>query len=333
MDDKENGSGSEVGSWDNGSGSAEPPLLMIALPGGVSVLACCIILCLVLALRRWRSGNNRLVMQRAKSKMGTSAELLESSGVVKLTITEQLVRDGNGEPGVGEPEARAALDPARAQTVRTTRTSAIGSMRRQSSTPMPRQPPPAAQQQAAVSLMAEIRRNRKLVPAAAGASGELVAQPDASSHPPPLLPADAPKVMPALNELVVTERAYVQQLHTLVHHYLPALREVLEPAETKTVFANCAILLGVNEGAPRPARGWRALRARRPRPRHLLCLTLCTFPAAALLAKLTDALETSPSADVGERVFQVAEAFLTMLHFLKACTPIPGYEPRTPAFP
>ena len=52
-----------------------------------------------------------------------------------------------------------------------------------------------------------------------------------------------------------------------------------------------------------------------------------------VIEELTDALETSPSADVGERVFQVAEAFLTMLHFLKACTPIPGYAPRTPAFP
>ena len=182
-------------------------------------------------------------------------------------------------------EAKVA-QPARGPRIAIKKLSVVGQNRRQASTQLPR-PPPAAQQQANVGLMAAIRKNAKLLPAATGVSDEIT---HGGSVLTPLLPADASKVLPALNELIVTERAYVTQLETLVHGYLPELRAVLEPAETKLVFANCEILLGVNH---------------------------------TLLARLSDALEAAPSADVDERVFEVAGAFLTMLPFLKAYAQVP----------
>ena len=176
--------------------------------------------------------------------------------------------------------------PARGPRIAIGKFSVVGQNRRKASALLPF-PPPAAQQQANVGLMAAIRKNAKLLPAATGVSDEIT---HGGSVLTPLLPADASKVLPALNELIVTERAYVTQLETLVHGYLPELRAVLEPAETKLVFANCEILLGVNH---------------------------------TLLARLSDALEAAPSADVDERVFEVAGAFLTMLPFLKAYAQVP----------
>ena len=176
--------------------------------------------------------------------------------------------------------------PARGPRITIRKFSMVGQNRRKASALLPF-PPPAAQQQANVGLMAAIRQNTKRRTSHAGVSDEIA---HSGSIPTPLLPADVPKVLPALDELIVTERAYVTQLETLVHGYLPELRTVLNPAETKLVFANCEILLGVNH---------------------------------TLLAKLSDALEAAPSADVDERVFEVAGAFLTMLPFLKAYAQVP----------
>ena len=118
----------------------------------------------------------------------------------------------------------------------------------------------------------------------------LVAAPEELA-PAPLRAEDAPKLLPALSELLVTERSYVAVLKTLVHGYLPELsgadegEGLLQPAEVRAIFGNVALLLGVNE---------------------------------TLLEKLELALEIAPPADLDERARLVAEAFDTVLHYLKA---------------
>ena len=262
------------------SGIGDDALLIVILAasaGFVLLIGC--VTCLVVRARRRRLQKKPRELEKADS--GIHVVSRASYAHVAPPETPCSRKPPDVEMGARAPPAFTLTLPPILRKLSKQKLS------KQASTSLPR-PPPAAQQQANVSLMAAIRRNAKLVPAATGGSGEITylgGQGGSGSVPTPLLPGDALKVLPALDELIVTERAYVTQLETLVHGYLPELRTVLEPADCSTIFGNCAILLGVN---------------------HML------------LAKLTDALETAPSADVDERVFKVAGAFLTMLHFLKA---------------
>lgn len=63
----------------------------------------------------------------------------------------------------------------------------------------------------------------------------------------PLLPTEAPKLLPALDELVQSEAVYVGGLRTLVGSYLPALSEVLDDSDISTIFGACEAILEVNE--------------------------------------------------------------------------------------
>lgn len=257
------------------SGIGDDALLIVILAASAGfVLLIGFVTCLVVRARRRRLQNKPRELERADS--GIHVVSRASYAHVVPPETPCSCETPDVEMGARAPPAFTLTLPP-----------ILRKLSKQASTSLPR-PPPAAQQQANVSLMAAIRRNAKLVPAATGGSGEITylgGQGGSGSVLTPLLPGDALKVLPALDELIVTERSYVTQLETLVHGYLPELRTVLEPADCSTIFGNSAILLGVNH---------------------------------TLLAKLTDALETAPSADVDERVFKVAGAFLTMLHFLKA---------------
>ena len=63
----------------------------------------------------------------------------------------------------------------------------------------------------------------------------------------PLLEAEqAPKVAPALEEILTSERAYVHSLELLVETYLPTLRQLLPDDDVATIFGSSEAILGVN---------------------------------------------------------------------------------------